>query len=317
MNRFRQRLARLAIVVVIVSFFSFILLDAAPGDRAVQKAGLNATPEVVDEIREELGLNGNLVARYGRWVGDAAQGDLGDSLVSGRSTSSLIRTALPKTLELMVLAQIMALGVSVPAAIYAARHQGGLVDRITSAIAFGLLALPAFVLGIYLSFLFAVKWDLLPAVATDIPGFNDDPIENLRQMFLPSVTLATGLVAAYLRLLRSDLLDTLQQDFVLLAEARGFTERRIMWRYAFRPASLSLLTAIGLNTGGLIGGALIIELLFAIPGMGRLAITAIFSEDYVVLQGVVLLFSVGFVAVNFIVDALYAVVDPRIRHGAR
>ncbi|MDH3754711.1 MAG: ABC transporter permease [Acidimicrobiia bacterium] len=311
------RIARLLLVALIVSFFTFVLLDASPADQAVQQAGFGATPEVVDQIRDDLGLDDGYLVRYGRWLGDVVQGDLGESVVSGRSATSLIRSALPKTIELMVLAQIMALGISIPTAIHAAQRPGGLADRISSGLAFGFLALPAFVLGIYLTFVFAVKWDLLPAVATDIPGLDEDPLENLRQMFLPSLVLALNLVAVYLRLLRSDLIDTMQQDYVLLARARGYTRRRVLWRHAFRPSSLSLVTAIGLNTAGLIGGALIVEFLFAIPGMGRLAITSVFSEDYAVVQATVLVLTLGFVLINFVVDLAYAVIDPRIRHGAR
>ena len=209
----------------------------------------------------------------------------------------------------------MALAMAIPLAIYAAQRPGGWIDRVSGALSFGFLAVPAFVLGIYLAFLFGVKLGWLPTVTTTLPGFFEDPVENLRQMFLPSLTLALNLVAVYLRLLRTDLIDTLQQDYVLLAQARGFSKRRVMWRHVFRPSSLSLLTAVGLNTAGLIGGALVAEILFAIPGMGRLAITSIFSEDYDVVMAVVLILSVAFIVANFIVNVLYAAVDPRIRHG--
>jgi len=311
-----SRAGRLLFVVVVVSFFTFLLLDTAPGDPAVALAGLNASDEVVAQVRADLGLDEPFLQRYLTWLGNALTGDLGDSYRTlGVSASSLIRNAIPNTLELMFLAQIMALMISVPAAVAAARRPGGLLDRMSSSIAFAFLALPTFVLGIYLSYLLAVRLGWLPTVATDLPSLTSDPLGNLEQMFLPSLTLALGLVAVYLRLLRNDLVATLQEDYVLLAQARGVPDRRILWRHALRPSSLNLLTAIGLNTGALIGGTLVIEILFAIPGMGRLMVTGVFGEDYSVVQGAALVFTVGYVVVNFVVDLAYYLLDPRIRHA--
>ena len=306
--------ARLVFVVVVVSFLSFWLLEAAPGDAATARVGVNATPEVLAEARAELGLDDPFLVRYFRWAGDAIQGDLGDSYRTADTTTwSLLGSALPNTVLLLVYAQIVALAIAVPAAISAARHPGGWLDRVTSSVAFGLFALPAFVLGVYLSFFLAVRWGLFPAVATDLPGLFENPVENIRQLALPALTLGLTLVAVYLRLLRTDLITTLQQDYILLARARGFSERRILWRHALRPSSLSLLTAVGLNTGSLIGGAVIIEVLFAINGMGRLTVNSVFASDYSVVLGAVLLFSIAFVLVNFAVDLLYVALDPRIR----
>ena len=311
-----RRAARLVFVVFVVTFITFFLLDRAPGDPAEVKAGLNATPEVVAEIRAELGLDDPLLIRYLDWLAGAIRLDFGESLVTEGFTSwELIREALPKTLELMVLAEVMAIGIAVPLAVTAARRPGGTVDRATSAGAFGLLALPSFVLGIYLSYVFGVQLGWLPTIVDDLPGLNDDPLENLRQMFLPSLTLALALIAIYLRLLRSDLIDTLQQDYAMLAQSRGLSERRILWRHALRPSSLNLVTAIGLNVAGLIGGAFIIEVLFAINGMGRLTILRVAQEDFPVVTAVVALLTVAYVTVNFIVDLLYRVIDPRIRDG--
>lgn len=310
-----ERLARLVGVALVVSFFSYLLLDLVPGDRATAMAGLNATPEVVEQIRSEEGLDDPILLRYARWLGDVTSGDLGTTN-KDVSVWSQIRLRLPKTIELMVLGQLIALAIAIPLAIRSARNPGGALDRLASATAFGFLAMPAFVLGVYLQYFIAVRLGWLPAVSLDLPGLFEDPVENLRQMALPSTTLGVNLVAVYLRLLRTDLIATLQEDFVLLAQTRGFSERRVLWRHALRPSSLGLLTAVGLNTGGLIGGALIVEELFAIPGMGRMVVEAIFGEDYVLVQASVLILSVGYVLVNFLVDLLYAVVDPRIRHGA-
>lgn len=309
-----KRIARLVLVFLVVTFCTFILLDKAPGDPAALLAGLNATPEAIAEIRTELGLDEPLLVRYVNWLTDAVQLDFGDSLVTRGFTSwDLIGEALPKTVELMILAEIIAVGLAVPLAIASARRPGGWLDRLSSAGAFGLLALPAFVLGIYLSYIFGVRLGWFPTIVDDLPSIFTDPLGNLRMMFLPALTLALNLVAVYLRLLRSDMIDTLQQDYVMLAQARGLTERRIMWRHVLRPSSLSFTTAVGLNVAGLIGGALIIEVLFAINGIGRLVIFSVVLEDYQVVAAIVALLTVSYVTVNFIVDLLYSALDPRIR----
>lgn len=313
-----KRFVRLVFVFFVVTFFTFFLLDQAPGDPAVRFAGLNATDEVIESIRQDLGLNGSLFERYVRWLGNAATLDFGDSIVTrGFSSWDLIRESLPKTLEIMVLAEIMAIGMAVPLAIASARKPGGLIDKVSSSTSFGLLALPAFVLGIYLSFIFGVRLGWFPTIVDNLPGLNDDPLENLRQMFLPSLTLALNLVAVYLRLLRADLIETLQEDYVMLAQARGLSERRVMWRHVLRPSSLNFTTAVGLNVAGLIGGTLIIEVLFAINGMGRLIIQSVILEDFNVVAAAVAILTIAYVGLNFVVDLLYSVLDPRIRHGAR
>lgn len=309
---------RLVFVFFVVTFVTFVLLDLTPGDPAERFAGLNATPEVIEQIRVDLGLDGSLWERYVHWLGNAVRLDFGDSIVTkGFSSFDLIRDTLPKTLELMVLAELIAIGIAVPLAIASARRPGGIVDNLSSSSAFGLLALPSFVLGIYMSYVFGVKLGWFPTIVDNLPGLNDDPIENLRQMLLPSVTLALNLVAVYLRLLRSDLIETLQEDYVMLAQARGLSESRVMWRHVLRPSSLNFTTAVGLNVAGLVGGAFIIEILFAINGMGSLVIRSVVLEDFNVVAAVVAILTVAYVSLNFLVDLLYSWLDPRIRHGAR
>ncbi|WP_219414334.1 ABC transporter permease [Pseudonocardia nigra] len=179
---------------------------------------------------------------------------------------------------------------------------------------FGLLSTPVFVSGVLLILVFAVLADLLPA--TGYTPFTEDPVENLESMILPAVTLAISEVAVYARLLRTDLIATLQEDYIALARARGLSSRRILWRHALRPSAVSLVTVVGLSFGALIGGSVIVETLFALPGVGRLIVDAIFSRDYLVVQGGVVLVSLGYVVVNFLVDLIYAAIDPRIRRAA-
>lgn len=310
-----RRLARFVLVFVVVTLFTFFLLDRSPGDPAAARAGLNATEERVDEIRTEMGLDDPLPVRYVRWLGDAVRLDFGDSVVIDGFTSwDLISASLPKTVELMILAELISVAIAVPLAIGSARRPGGLLDRASSALAFGVLALPAFVLGIYLSYVFGVRLGWFPTIVDNLPSFFSDPFGNLRQMLLPAITLALNLVAVYLRLLRSDLIDTLQEDYVMLAQARGLSERRIMWRHVLRPSSLNFITAFGLNVAGLIGGAFIVEVLFAINGIGRLTIQSVLLKDYAVVAAAVALLTVAYVTVNLIIDLLYSALDPRIRH---
>ena len=313
-----RRVLRLVFVFFIVTFVTFVLLDLTPGDPAERFAGLNATPEVIAQVRTDLGLDGSLWDRYVHWLGNAVRFDFGDSIVTrGFSSLDLIRETLPKTLELMILAELIAIGISVPLAIASARRPGGIIDNLSSSSAFGLLALPSFVLGIYMSYVFGVKLGWFPTIVDNLPGLNDDPLGNLRQMLLPSLTLGLNLVAVYLRLLRSDLIETLQEDYVMLAQARGLSERRVMWRHVLRPSSLNFTTAVGLNVAGLVGGAFIIEVLFAINGMGSLVIRSVLLEDFNVVAAVVAILTIAYVSLNFLVDLLYAWLDPRIRHGAR
>jgi peptide/nickel transport system permease protein len=313
---FGLRLLRLIIVVLVVTFATFMLLDATPGDPAVWKLGLNADPVALAEIREELGLDRPVLVRYFDWLGNAAMLDFGESLnLEGITAAERLGDALPQTVELMILAEVFALTIAVPAALWSAQRPNRAFDRISSTMAFALLALPAFILGIYLKFLFGVKLGWFPTIVTDLPGITEDPLANLRQMFLPSITLALNLVAIYLRVLRSDIIDTLQEDYIMLAQSRGFTTRRVMWRHALRPSSLNLTTAIGLNIAALISGALIVEFVFAINGMGRLIIDSIFGKDFALASSAILILTAGFVIINFLVDIAYSILDPRIRHA--
>ncbi len=220
---------------------------------------------------------------------------------------------LPVTLELLVAAQVIALGLAIPVGVAAARRAGRALDQALTALSFALLSTPVFVLGVLLILVFAVTWQVVPA--TGWTPISLDLGWNLTSVILPAVTLGAGQLAVYARLLRTDLIATLQEDYITLARARGLSPRRIMWRHALRPSAITLITAVGLNLGALIGGTVIIETLFGLPGVGRLIVDSIFSRDYLTVQGGVVLISVGYVVVNFAVDLVYAAVDPRIRRA--
>jgi peptide/nickel transport system permease protein len=220
---------------------------------------------------------------------------------------------LPVSLELLVIAQLGGLLIGVPLAILCAVRPDSTVDRLVSGVAFGMLSVPPFLLAIVLIFIFALRLGILPATAY-VP-MSQDLVGNLRGMVLPGATLALLEWPAIMRVLRSDLISTLQEDYIAMARAKGLSARRILLVHALKPSSLTLVTVVGLNIGRLIGGAVITESIFALPGVGRLLVESIYTRDFIVLQGGVLFVAVAFVMINFLVDLLYAVLDPRIRHG--
>jgi peptide/nickel transport system permease protein len=226
------------------------------------------------------------------------------------------------SLQLMIYAQVVALAIAVPVGVYAAYKANRRGDRVASTVALGALSIPNFVLAVVLILFFALGGVAVGHTRIGSEGlpsaryvaFGDDPLEHFKHMLLPVVALALGQAAAYMRILRSDMIGTLQENFIVTAKAKGVSDRRILWAHALRPSSFTLLTVFGVNTATLIGGALIIEQLFTLPGLGTALGTAIFQKDFLVVQGVVLVIAVGFVLVNFLVDLLYAVLDPRVRH---
>jgi peptide/nickel transport system permease protein len=237
--------------------------------------------------------------------------------------STLVNQSLPVSLELMIYAQVIALVIAIPLGVFAAYRSGTKADGGINTTAFALLALPNFVLALVVSFVIGAKLKWLPT-AGYAPGWLDpifdpsrhtDLFQHFRYMILPSMTLAVGQIAIYMRLLRSDMIATLQENFITLAKAKGISNRRILWRHALRPSSLTLLTVAGLNVGTLIGGAVVVEVIFQIPGMGEKIFQAINAREYVELQSYIVIIAVLFVLINFIVDFMYAVLDPRIRRA--
>ncbi|MEU8247356.1 ABC transporter permease [Nonomuraea sp. NPDC048916] len=308
-----HRLVRLLVVLLVVTFLSYALLALLPGDPTTQILGLSATEEARTRLRQDLGLDQPMLVQYADWLGGLVTGDFGTSYINQVPVAQELAERLPVTLELLVAAQIVALGLAVPVGVAAARRAGGTLDQVLTAMSFALLSTPVFVLGVLLILVFAVTWQVLPA--TGWTPISVDLGWNITSVLLPAITLGAGQLAVYARLLRTDLIATLQEDYITLARARGLSPRRILWRHALRPSTISLITAVGLNLGALIGGTVIIETLFGLPGIGRLIVDSIFSRDYLTVQGGVVLISVGYVLVNFVVDLVYAAVDPRIRHA--
>lgn len=308
-----RRLLAILPVLLAVSLLTFLIASLLPGDLALVILGDQATPENVAALRRDMGLDQPLWWRYLSWLGHVLQGDLGRSFRTGQTVLQAVSERIPVSLELMLMAEFIGLLIGVPVAIACAARAGGAFDRFMTGSAFAMLSMPSFLTAILLIYLFAVELRWLPA--TGYVPFTEEPLSNLRFFVLPALTLALAEWPGIMRVLRSDMIATLQEDYIALAKAKGLKPSRILFVHALKPSSLTLVTVTGINIGRLLGGTLIVESIFALPGIGRLLVGAIYTRDLVILQGVVLLVACGFVIVNFIVDMLYAVLDPRIRHG--
>ena len=308
-----RRLLYLIPVLLAVSLLTFLIASLLPGDLAYVILGDQATPDKVAALRHDMGLDQPLLIRYVGWLGHILMGDFGRSFRTGQTVLQAVAERFPVSFELMLLAEFTGLLIGVPLAILCAARSGGAFDRFMTSSAFGMLSVPTFLSAILLIYLFAVALRWLPA--TGYVPFTEDPISNLRFMVLPALTLALAEWPGIMRVLRSDMIATLQEDYIALARAKGLKPSRILFVHALKPSSLTLVTITGINIGRLIGGTVIVESIFALPGIGRLLVGAIYTRDLIILQGVVLLVAAGFVLVNFIVDLLYAILDPRIRHG--
>lgn len=309
-----RRLPSLLATLFAVSLLTFLMTSLLPGDPALQILGAeNATPEAIAAVRADLGLDDPLPVRYLHWIGDALTGDFGRSYRTNEPVSDAILDRLPVTAEIGILAIVIALLVAIPVGMLSAYRAGTRTDKLISSTSFGLLAVPNFMVAIFLILIFAVWLGVLPA--TGWVNFTDDPVQNLRSALLPALSLAIAEMAVYTRLLRTDMIGTLQQDFVTMARVKGVSNRRILFRHALRPSSFSLMTVAGVQVGAIIGGSVVIETLFALPGVGRLLLEAVLVRDLLMVQGVALVIAISYVVVNFTVDILYSYLDPRISHG--
>jgi peptide/nickel transport system permease protein len=315
MRRARKRVVHLLIVLLFVTFLSFVVVDLLPGDAAVVVAGDNATPEQVEQVRQDLQLDRPVLVRYVDWLGGVFTGDLGRSFRTGQPVAEALAQRIPVTFEITFIAQLLALLVAIPLAVYSAYRPGRLVDRTSMTLGFGAAAMPNFVFGMVLIVLFAGGFSsILPA--TGYTAFFEDPLGNMISIILPCLTLMLAEAAVYRQLLRSDMVSTLQEDFILMARSKGLPPRRVLLRHALRPSLFSLITLSGVNIGRLLGGTVIVETLFAIPGLGQLIVQAVFNRDYMILQGALLFVAVAYVVINMLIDLLYVVLDPRVRRDA-
>jgi peptide/nickel transport system permease protein len=306
-----KRLLLLIIIIIFVSVATFFLVHLLPGNPATTILGPNATAQNVATVNRQLGLNKPLWQQYFIWMGHVFQGNLGQSFTTHQTTSSIIKQSFPIDLELIIFSQIIAFAVAFPMAMHASRRPNKLFDQSSNSATFGLLALPPFVIAPVLVLIFAVHWHIFPGPASYVP-ITQNFWSNIHTMLLPSIVLALGSIVVYFRLLRNDLISTLQEDFITMARSKGLSDRRIMWRHALRPSSISLLASVGVVISGLIAGTFIVELLLQMPGLGYQLVSSVNQDDYTVVQGITLFVAVAIVLINFIFDFLFTIVDPRI-----
>ncbi|KQU50267.1 peptide ABC transporter [Bosea sp. Leaf344] len=299
-------------VMAFVALFVFSLLYIAPGDPAAVIAGDQASPADVEKIRQSLGLDRPYLVRFGEWFFRVLQGDLGTSIFTSLPVTQLIGQRIEPTVSLMVLTLILAVAIAVPLGVLAAWKAGTWIDRVVVAFAVFGFSVPVFVVGYLLAYTFALKLDWVP-----VQGYT--PLSQgvwpwFKNLILPSITLGFVYIALIARITRASMLDVLQQDYIRTARSKGVAQNSILFVHALKNAAVPIITIIGIGVALLIGGAVVTESVFAIPGLGRLTLDAILRRDYPVIQGVVLIFSFVYVLVNLVIDLIYTLVDPRIRY---
>ncbi|MBA2447990.1 MAG: ABC transporter permease [Chloroflexi bacterium] len=296
-----------------ISVLVFGITYLIPGDPALIMAGSEATPEAVAGLRRQWGLDEPAYVRYAAWLGNLTRGNFGDSYFSRQTVLQLVGNALPITLELAILSLLVAIVIAVPTGIVSAVKAGSWFDVGAAALGFVGLSIPGFWLGIMLIYVFAVYLQLLPAGG--FTPLSAGLIPNLQSMLLPSIALGTFASTQLMRYLRASLLDVLHADHIRTARAKGLGEQAVLIRHALRNALIPFMTVLGVQMGYLLGGTVITESVFALPGIGRLVLTAILNRDYQVATGIILLIATAFVLINLLVDLLYPVLDPRVRLG--
>jgi peptide/nickel transport system permease protein len=305
-----RRFIQLVVVAFIISVLAFMLVHLLPGDPATSILGANATAQNKAILLHQLGLSKPLWAQYTTWLTAIFHGNLGQSYLNHETVTHILATGAPIDLELIIISQIIAFGVAIPLALITSRRPNRPVDNVATTGTFGMLALPPFVIAPIMVAIFAVGLHWFPA--TGYVPFSQDPATNLHDMILPSLAITAGSIAVYYRLLRSDLISTLQEDFITMARSKGLSSRYIMWRHAFRPSTFSLLAGAGVNIGALIAGTFIVEFLFAINGLGYSLVVAVNQRDYLVVQGISLVVAIAYVVLQFIIDFVFTIVDPRV-----
>ena len=307
-----RRLIPMLAIVVIATFLLSLLMRLLPGDPA-QIMVPNSPVEVRDQIAKETGLDRGVFGYYWQWFSGLFRGDFGKYYLNGgyRDLSEVISKTLPVTLLLIIYAQIVALVLAIPLGLLSAYKEGKRFDRITSGILFTTVSFPGFALALIFSLIFAVKLGWVDPIGYVSPRENFG--EHLKLMVLPVMSLAIGLTSGYTRLLRTDVISTLKEDYVTMAASKGISNRRVLWRHVFRPSSTTLLTSAALNMGGLIGGTIVIETIFVIPGIGFEIFYSIGARQVVAMQTLIALISIGYVFFNSMIDVITSIIDPRTR----
>ena len=304
-----RRLAQLPPVAVGVTLVTFLLVRLIPGDPALTILGTRATPRLIAQLHHEWGLDRSLPEQYWLYLQRLAHGDLGDSLIYKVPVTSLLEERLGVTLWLLAYGTVLAALIAVPLATMAARRKDGLFDQIVRAVPIVGLGMPAFWLGIMLILLLAAHWKVFP-----VSGYGEGIGGHLYSLFLPSLTIAIGTAPALIRSLRTSLLGVLESDYITTARAKGLPERRVVIRHALRNGIMPMITVLGINLGFLVANTVVVEKVFALPGVGALIADGIFQRDFSVVQGVTLVLAALVVLVNLVIDITYSLLDPRVRY---
>ena len=319
MNYLLQRLLTFPLVLLGVSLLVFFAIRLVPGDAIIAMLGTEAgllTEAQRASLAAYFGLDQPVVVQYGRWLAGLFQGNLGISTTYGKPVLEVIIARFPLTIELALLSMVIALAVGIPAGVFAATRNNRPSDLVVRLFAMLGQSTPSFVFGLVLIYLLSVNFHILPAMGSFTPLFVD-PLGNLAQMILPSITLGFAFAAAVTRISRSAMLDVLSDDYIRTARSKGASQRDVVWRHALPNALIPVVTLSGVEFGYLLGGAVIVEQIYALPGLGRLTLDAISQRDYALVQGAVLFIALNFLVVNLLVDLAYAALDPRIRLGGR
>lgn len=310
-----RRLALLVPVVLIVGTVTFILVQLTPGDPAAVMLGPEATPEQVEALRESMGLNRPLYERYPLWLRDVVRLDLGQSIFLNRPVTDAIRDRMMPTIQLTIYSLLIATVIGVPAGVIAALNRNSLLDRLLMLLAMSGTAIAGFFLGMLLILLFAVTLRWLPSGG--YVAFTTDPLAHFRSMVLPALAVGLSIAGLPARLIRSTMLDVLHEDYIRTAVAKGLPPRRVAISHALRNALLPAVTVFGYTLGDLLGGVVVVETVFGLPGMGQLVVNSIARRDFPVIQGVVMSIAVVYLLTSLLVDVLYVMLDPRVRHAGR
>jgi peptide/nickel transport system permease protein len=306
-----RRIVQLAPVLLGVTILAFLLVNLLPGNVALAMLGPDASADAVAHLTQQLGLNQPIWLRYLHWLGNALTGNLGWSIVQAEPVAPTILQRFPVTVEIILLGQAIGVILAVPGAVAAAMRPNGWIDRALGLLAYSAIATPRFLLGLLLILGFAVYWQLFPS--TGFQPLSAGLIGNLRSVALPAATIGALEFAVYFQVLRSEMLRNLTEDYVLAARAKGLSRLQAVLRHVLRNSIVALVTIIGLGFGPLVSGAVIVESLFSLPGIGDLLVTSIYNRDAVMVQGVVVVVAVTVVLVNLAVDVIHVLLDPRIR----
>lgn len=307
-----KRLLGMAAVLLASSFILSCLMWLLPGDPA-ELIAQGAPEEVVDQIRREVGLDRGLFGYYWHWLSDLLTGNFGKYYLNGgtREVSEVIKATLPVSLQLIIYAQVVALTCAIPLGLLSAYKENSRVDKIVSSTLFTLVSFPSFALALIMSLVFAVQLGWVDPIGYVSP--TENLFEHFKLMILPVLSIAVGLTSSYTRLLRTDVIATLKEDYVMMAMSKGISDSRVLWKHVFRPSSTTLLTSAALNMGGLIGGTIVIETIFVIPGIGYEIFYSIGARQVIAMQTLILLVSFAYVLFNTLIDFLTNITDPRTR----